>query len=114
MSDNEVDIWTILGKRWTLPILKIVGSAESVGFHEIKKDLAGISSTTLSERLLELEYVGFVTRKIQGSKIEYGLTADARQLEFMLAKIDRWWYVHRTTYQPAMLLCVDNDLGAGK
>jgi DNA-binding HxlR family transcriptional regulator len=57
MSDNDANLWTILGKRWTLPILKIIGSAEPVRFCEFKKALAGVSSAMLSERLQELEQV---------------------------------------------------------
>jgi DNA-binding HxlR family transcriptional regulator len=54
----------------------------------------------LSERLQELEHEGLVTKRIQDSKVEYSLTASGRELEFILAKLDRWWYVQRRTYQP--------------
>ena len=100
MSDNDANLWTILGKRWTLPILKIIGSAEPVRFCEFKKALAGISSTMLSERLQELEHEGLVTKRIQDSKVKYSLTTSGRELEFMLARLDRWWYVQCTKYQP--------------
>ena len=75
---SEVEIWRILGKRWTLPILKNMGSEEAMRFGEIKKALVGISSTMLSERLLELEHEGFVAKIQNSSKIEYRLTAGAR------------------------------------
>ncbi len=97
MSDS---VWTILGKRWTLSILKIIGSREPVRFNEIKKALAGISSTMLTERLLELEYEGLVLKNSNGSKIEYSLTNSARELEFILIRLDRWWSEHHRTYQP--------------
>ncbi|MGI0035033.1 MAG: winged helix-turn-helix transcriptional regulator, partial [Nitrososphaera sp.] len=64
MSDNEASAWRILGKRWTLPILKIVGSNQAVRFNEIKKPLAGISSTMLCERLLELEREGLGKKRL--------------------------------------------------
>lgn len=54
-SNPELGVWRMLGKRWTLAILKSMGSKEAARFNEIKKALAGISSTMLSERLLELE-----------------------------------------------------------
>jgi DNA-binding HxlR family transcriptional regulator len=101
MSDNDANIWTILGKRWTLSILKIIGSREPVRFNEIKKALAGIS-TMLTERLIELEYEGLVSKNFNGSKIEYSLTNSARELEFILIRLDRSWSEHHRTYQPVI------------
>jgi DNA-binding HxlR family transcriptional regulator len=85
-----------------LPILKIIGSKEPVRFCEIKRLLAGISGTMLSEGLVELENEGLVTKRIQDSKIKYSITAGGRELEFILAKLDRWWYVQRRTYHPVI------------
>jgi DNA-binding HxlR family transcriptional regulator len=96
MSENpELGIWKILGKRWTLPILKIVSSEEPVRYCEIKRTLAGVSSTMLSERLGELEREGLVDKRFFGLKVEYSLTASARELEFILVKLDRWRYRHK-------------------
>jgi DNA-binding HxlR family transcriptional regulator len=81
MSDAESDVagaWRILGKRWTLPILKSIGSKEAMRFYEIKRAMVGISSTMLSERFLELEREGLVAKKIHYSRAEYSLTASAR------------------------------------
>lgn len=103
MSDTESNVasaWRILGKRWTLPILTSMGSKEAVRFSEIKKTLAGISNTMLSERLLELEREGLVTKKIYSSRVEYRLTAGARELEVILSKLDRWWSMHHPACQP--------------
>jgi DNA-binding HxlR family transcriptional regulator len=100
MSDNEASAWRILGKRWTLPILKILGSKQAARFNEIKKALAGISSTMLTERLSELEHVELVSKNFNGTKIVYNLTSSARELEFILIKLDAWWSLHRSTYRP--------------
>jgi DNA-binding HxlR family transcriptional regulator len=94
MSDNDTSVWRILGKKWTLPILEIISSKESVRFCEIKR-LLSISSTMLSERLLELEREGLVAKRIHYSRIEYSLTAGARELESILAELDRWWPLRR-------------------
>jgi DNA-binding HxlR family transcriptional regulator len=92
MSEPESDVagaWRMLGKRWTLPILKIIGSREAVRFCEIKKALPGISGTMLSARLLELEREGLVEKRIHYStKVEYSLTASARELGTILAELD--------------------------
>jgi len=102
MSDSDASAWRILGKRWTVPILKIVGSKEPVRFSEIKKTLAGISSTMLSERLLELGRKGLLAKKFFGSKVEYSLTTSSRELEFILIKLDRWRDRHDRACQPVI------------
>jgi DNA-binding HxlR family transcriptional regulator len=96
MSDSA---WRILGKRWTLPILKILDS-KAERFCEIKKLLPCISSTMLSERLVELEREGLVAKRINYSKVEYSLTAGAKELVAMLAELDRWWTMHQRACQP--------------
>lgn len=60
-------VWNTLGKRWTLPILKSVGSRGFIRFSELKKSRMGISSTMLSERLQELEREGLVAKKVHSS-----------------------------------------------
>lgn len=56
----------------------------------------------LSERLLELEHEGLIAKTRDSSKVEYRLTASARELEFMLTKLDRWWSAHRKECQPVI------------
>jgi len=92
---SEAEIWRMLGKRWTLPILKSVGSKEAVRFGEIKKALAGISGTMLSERLLELEREDLIAKTRDSSKTGYRLTAGAKELGAMLVELDRWWATRR-------------------
>ena len=72
-----------------------MGSKELLRFGEIKNALAGISSTMLSERLLELENEGLVAKNVHSPKVEYSLTASARELVAMLTELDRWWSAHR-------------------
>lgn len=56
----------------------------------MKRSLAGITSTVLSDRLLELEREGLVTKNIVQGKPEYSLTAGARELRVVLREIGRW------------------------
>lgn len=103
MSDTESNVagaWRILGKRWTLPILKIIGSKEAVRFCEIKKDLSGISGTMLSERLLELQREELVAKNVYRSRVEYNLTASAKELQAILAELNAWWSMHHPACQP--------------
>jgi len=58
------NIWEVLGRRWSLLILKNFCTSEVIHFNALKRTLAGISSTVLSDRLLELEREGLISKKI--------------------------------------------------
>jgi DNA-binding HxlR family transcriptional regulator len=59
----------------------------------LKRLLPGISSTVLSERLLELEHEGLITKKIYPEipiRIEYSLTTRTMELESILKQLSNW------------------------
>ncbi|MEW5841043.1 helix-turn-helix domain-containing protein [Nitrososphaera sp.] len=88
-----IDIWEVLGRRWSLLILKNLSTKETIRFNELKRALAGISSTVLSERLLELEREGLVSKKIYPEvppRVEYSLTPQAKELEVVIKELARW------------------------
>ena len=88
-----VDVWEVLGRRWSLHILKNLSTREVIRFNELKRSLPGISSTVLSERLLELEREGLVTKKIYPEvppRVEYSITPPARELEVIIKDLARW------------------------
>jgi DNA-binding HxlR family transcriptional regulator len=88
-----VDVWELLGRRWSLHILKNLSTKEVIRFNELKRSLPGISSTVLSERLLELEREGLVTKKIYPEvppRVEYSITPQARELEVIIRDLARW------------------------
>ena len=88
-----LDIWDVLGRRWSLLILKNLGSKNVVRFNELKRNLKGISSTVLSGRLSELEQEGLISKKIYPEiplKVEYRLTSRAKELETILKYLDKW------------------------
>jgi DNA-binding HxlR family transcriptional regulator len=67
-------IWEVLGRRWSLLILKNFCNKEVIRFNELKRALTGISSTVLSDRLLDLEREGLISKKIYPEippKVEY-------------------------------------------
>lgn len=84
------EVLKVLGRRWTFLILHNLENAEAMRFNELKKSLAGITSTVLSDRLLELEREGLVAKNVVNGKIEYSLTASARELQVMLREMGRW------------------------
>jgi DNA-binding HxlR family transcriptional regulator len=98
-NDNNVeckgvsDAWKLLGKRWSLLILKNLNAKESIRFNELKRAVSGISSTVLADRLLELEREGLVTKKIYPEippRVEYSLTSRAKELGIVLSSLGNW------------------------
>lgn len=94
------DVWGVLGKAWSLLVLKNLSTKDAVRFNELKRLLSGISSTVLADRLQELEREGLVSKKIYAEvppRVEYSLTRQARELESILDQLGRWakkWQSH--------------------
>jgi DNA-binding HxlR family transcriptional regulator len=91
------NIWEVLGRRWSLLILKNLCNKEAIRFNQLKKALPGISSTVLSVRLSELEHAGLISKKIYleiPPKVEYSMTPQARELETIMNELgkraNRW------------------------
>ena len=88
-----IDIWEVLGRRWSLLIIKNLSTKDTIRFNELKRALNGISSTVLSERLLELEREGLVSKKIYPEvppRVEYSLTTQAKEIEVIIKELGRW------------------------
>ena len=87
------EIWSVLGKAWTLLILKKLSENESTRFNEIKKAIPMISNTVLSERLRDLEKHGLIVKKIYPQvpvRVEYKITKQTRDLGKILKQLDAW------------------------
>src|ERR687898_155337 len=87
------NIWNVLGRRWSLLILKNFCTKEVIRFNELKRSLSGISSTVLSDRLLELEREGLISKRIYPEippKVEYRMTPQARELENIINELGKW------------------------
>jgi DNA-binding HxlR family transcriptional regulator len=87
------NIWEVLGRRWSLLILKNFCTKDVIRFNELKRSLAGISSTVLSDRLLDLEREGLLSKKIYPEippKVEYRMTPQARELVSIINELRKW------------------------
>ena len=90
---DVVDTWEILGKRWSLHILKNLSTNGIIRFNELKRLIPEISSTVLSQRLLELEREGLISKKIYSEipvRVEYSLTPRTKELEIILQQLNDW------------------------
>jgi DNA-binding HxlR family transcriptional regulator len=75
----------VLARKWTLSISSNLTTNEKVRFNELRKLMAGISSTVLSDRLLELDREDLISKKIYPElppRVEYSLTAQAKEFSF--------------------------------
>lgn len=87
------DIWSVLGRRWSLHILKNLNVNDRIRFNELKRRIPEISSTVLSDRLLELEREGLISKTIFPQipiKVEYSLTTRAKELQPILHQLNNW------------------------
>jgi len=60
ISEN---IFRILGKKWSLPVIKKLAKNEVLRFNQLKNIFHKITPTTLSSVLKELEKHGIVQKK---------------------------------------------------
>src|SRR3954451_15110413 len=76
------DVADLLERRWTLGTIYACSSG-AARFNEFRQSLPGISPTTLSDRLDQLESAGIVERKLVPGRpphAEYRLTATGKRL----------------------------------
>ena len=85
-SDASViseNIFRVLGKKWSLPIIKKLAKYEILRFNQIKNNFQKITPTTLSSILKELEKHGIVQKKTYDSyflAVSYFLTDYGKSL----------------------------------
>jgi len=83
----------LLERRWTLGTIYAC-SGGAARFNEFRQSLPGISPTTLSERLEQLEAAGVVERRLVPGRpphAEYRLTAKGKRLAAAVS----WLLQHR-------------------
>lgn len=82
----------IIGSKWTILILWELHDGTK-RFGQLQKNLSGISTKTLSERLKTLEKGGIIRKKIFAVvplKVEYSLTEKGKSLNDVLEKMREW------------------------
>jgi DNA-binding HxlR family transcriptional regulator len=81
-----------LGKRWNGVIIGTLAHGPA-GFSELKRGVAGISDSVLSERLAELGGAGLVQRSVSEGPpvaVEYQLTQAGQALLPALQELTAW------------------------
>ncbi len=82
----------LIGKKWTGAIIHLLMDGPR-RFSELLEAVPGLHDRLLSERLKELEHEGVVKRVVYPEtpvRIEYELTPRGRDLEKVVAEVQRW------------------------
>ena len=83
---------SVLGKRWNGMIISSLGGGPST-FVALRRGVAGISDTVLSDRLAELGDAGLVARTVDSGppvEVSYSLTASGKGLLPILDQLGQW------------------------
>jgi len=81
----------LLTRPWTLHILWSLSANGPMRFGVLRKNVAGISSRVLTERLRTLEDKGFVFRHYEPTippAVTYGITERMKDIEKVLAQLE--------------------------
>ncbi len=88
----------LLGKKWTLHIIKELTYHGAQRYSQLKRTLTSISPKTLTERLRELEKEEIINRVVYPEvppRVEYDLTSKGNDLSKSIDSICEWvrtWY----------------------
>ncbi|WP_449462985.1 helix-turn-helix domain-containing protein [Tardisphaera miroshnichenkoae] len=83
----------VLGKRYTLLIVGLLGNRGEVGFNDIARAVGRPRANLLSRRLRELEEVGLARRRViqqRPVRVAYSLTDAGLQLRKLLIPVFEW------------------------
>ena len=86
----------LLQEKWVLHIVRSLLEGPH-GFNELARAVGGANATTLSQRLERLERIGAVHKTVESTmppRTRYALTSAGRELEGVIAAIDRWGRAH--------------------
>ena len=83
----------IIGRRYALRLLTVIGERESIRFNGLKLTMDDISSSTLTIRLTELERAGLIARQTfheTPPRVEYSLTEEGETLRRSLFSLSKY------------------------
>lgn len=95
----------LLQEKWVLHIIRSLLEGPH-GFNELARAVGGANATTLSQRLERLEGIGIVQKTVESTmppRTRYELTEAGRELDAVIAAIDRWGRAHMDERRDAPL-----------
>ena len=88
--DGTMDL---LGKKWVLFAINSIGNHDTVRFTELYDELRGVSPSTLSWVLRELQKAGLIERRSFAEippRVEYSLTKNGKDLRQAIQPLLLW------------------------
>ncbi len=92
----------LLQEKWVLHIVRAL-LAGPHGFNELARAVGGVNTTTLSQRLDQLERLGLLSKTVESvmpPRSRYQLTDAGLELQKVIEAIDGWARTHMPTPQP--------------
>ncbi len=83
----------IIGKKWVLCVLALLGNNGTMRFNRLTGGLQGISAKTLTDVLRDLQRTGLVKREAFAEippRVQYHLTKEGRELTMLVAPLMAW------------------------
>jgi DNA-binding HxlR family transcriptional regulator len=87
------DVMRLLGRKYVMDIVCVVGTHGTVRFGDIEAHLPGASTSTLSTRLDELVEAGLLDRERHAEippRVEYELSEDGEELAERFRPVVEW------------------------
>jgi DNA-binding HxlR family transcriptional regulator len=86
-------IINVIGKKWAILVISIIGYHEKIRFNDIMQYLNGISPRTLSDVLKDLQEENLISREAFSEippRVEYSLTDDGEKLCDAVLPLIQW------------------------
>jgi DNA-binding HxlR family transcriptional regulator len=86
-------IINVIGKKWAILVISIIGHDEKIRFNDIMLRLDGVSPKTLTDVLRDLRKENLIHRESFPEippRVEYSLTEDGKQLCEAVLPLIRW------------------------
>lgn len=83
----------VIGKKWSLLIIAMLGNEGEKGFNELKSELERISPKTLSGTLKKLEEINLVHKRVLPTSppgVKYSLSSEGHVLREQLMPLLEW------------------------
>lgn len=80
----------VLGSKWAFHVVRALAE-EPRGFNDLERELEGVTSKTLSERLRELRCLGFVDKEVHATSpptTTYRLTDHGEELADLMVEVE--------------------------
>ncbi|MDE1820514.1 MAG: helix-turn-helix transcriptional regulator [Euryarchaeota archaeon] len=91
--DPASGVLDLLGKRWGLPLVVVLGNRPTSRFHELEASIPGIGRKLLAQRLKELAAEGIALRRVHPQfplRVSYRLTPRGKALRSALLPLLDW------------------------